>query len=109
MEVKQFEVWLVPLDPTRGHEIKKTRPCVIISPDELNTSIGTVIIAPMTTKGLDMPFRVKSVFQGLAGQVVLDQIRAVDKSRLLKRLGVLPAGFADEVLKTLALMFSKYG
>ena len=85
----RFDVLLVTLDPTQGHKIRKTRPCVVISPDEMNRHIGTVIVAPMTTKGREYPTRVPIVFQRKKGQVVLDQIRTVDKTRLVKRLGKL--------------------
>ena len=107
MEVNRFEVFLVALDPTLGHEIKKTRPAVVVSPDEMNHHIGTVIIAPMTTKGREYPTRVGCTFQGVAGQVVLDQIRTVDKVRLVKRLGRLPPAAADRVLTVLGEMFQK--
>ncbi len=89
MEIRQYEVYLISLDPTIGHEIQKTRPCVIISPDEMNKNIQTVIIAPMTTKSHDYPSRLKVRFQGKKGWVVLDQIRTVDKNRLVKRLGTM--------------------
>lgn len=107
MEVNRFEVFLVALDPTIGHEIKKTRPCTVISPDEMNHNIGTVIIAPMTTKGRDYPTRVDCTFQGVDGQVVLDQIRTVDKTRLVKKLGQLSPTAADRVLNILVEMFQK--
>jgi mRNA interferase MazF len=87
MEIRQYDVCLINLDPTIGHEIKKTRPCLVISPNEMNRNISTVIIAPMTTKSHDYPSRVKIVFQGKAGWIVLDQIRTVDRRRLIKRLG----------------------
>lgn len=87
MEIGQYEIFLINLNPTTGHEIKKTRPCVVISPDEINKNIQTVIIAPMTTKSHDYPTRVKVKFQGKSGLIVLDQIRTVDKRRLVKRLG----------------------
>lgn len=87
MEVRQYEVHLISLDPALGHEIKKTRPCVVISPDEMNRHIQTVIIAPMTTKSHDYPSRVKITFRDKKGWIVLDQIRTVDKRRLVKRLG----------------------
>ena len=106
MEVKRFEVYLVNLDPTVGSEIKKSRPCLVISPDELNRFIATVIVAPMTTKGRDYPSRVSCVFQGKQAQVVLDQIRTVDKTRLVKRLGKVGTQTQSEVLSTLAEMFS---
>ena len=85
--VRQFQVHLVNLDPTIGSEIKKTRPCLVISPDEMNRHIATVIVAPMTTKGRPYPTRIPLTFQGKDAQIVLDQIRTVDKSRLIKRLG----------------------
>jgi mRNA interferase MazF len=107
MEINRFEVFLVALDPTIGHEIKKTRPCVVISPDEMNHHIGTIIIAPMTTKGRDYPTRIDCTFQGLAGQVVLDQIRTVDKTRLVKRLGQLSQVSADRILDVMIEMFQK--
>ena len=87
MVIHQYEIHLVNLDPTIGHEIKKTRPCVVLSPDEMNRHIGTVIIAPMTTKSRQYPTRVAVKFQGKSGWIVLDQIRTVDKRRLVKRLG----------------------
>ncbi|MEK6656226.1 MAG: type II toxin-antitoxin system PemK/MazF family toxin [Nitrospirota bacterium] len=87
MEIKQYEVFLIALDPTIGHELQKTRPCVVISPDEMNRNIQTVIIAPMTTKSHDYPTRVKLTFQGKNGWIVLDQIRAVDRKRLVKKWG----------------------
>lgn len=107
MEVSRFDVFLVALDPTLGHEIKKSRPCAIISPDEMNRHIGTVIIAPMTTKGRSYPSRVDCTFQGKRGQVVLDQVRTVDKQRLVKRLGQLSLATSDRVLEVLGEMFQK--
>ena len=107
MEVNRFDVFLVSLDPTLGHEIKKTRPCAIVSPDEMNHNIGTVIIAPMTTKGRDYPTRVPCTFQGVDGQIVLDQIRTVDKTRLAKKLGRLSPAASDRVLNVLIEMFQK--
>lgn len=104
--VRRFEVYLVELDPTRGSEIRKTRPCVVISPDEMNRHIRTVIVAPMTTKGRSYPTRVDCRFQGKDGQVVLDQIRTVDKARLSKRLGRLHKATASKVLATLAELFA---
>ncbi len=89
MVVKRFDVYLVNLDPTIGSEIQKTRPCVIISPDEMNRHIATVIVAPMTSKGRTYPSRVLCKFEDRDGQVVLDQIRTVDKVRLVKKLGKL--------------------
>ncbi len=107
MEVNRFDVFLVSLDPTLGHEIKKTRPCAIVSPDEMNHHIGTVIIAPMTTKGRDYPTRVPCTFQGVDGQIVLDQIRTVDKTRFAKKLGRLSPAASDRVLNVLIEMFQK--
>ena len=106
MAVKRFEVYLVNLDSTQGSEIKKTRPCIIVSPDEMNTYISTVIIAPMTTKGRDYPTRIYCEFQGKQGQVVLDQIRTVDKSRLVKRLGKIDRTTQTNVLAVLAELFA---
>lgn len=105
--VSRFDIYLINLDPTQGHEIQKTRPCVIISPDEMNHHIGTVIVAPMTTKGRDYPTRVPVTFKRKKGQVVLDQIRTVDKSRLVKRLGSLDKNIADRILEVLREMFEE--
>lgn len=107
MVVRRFDVWLVALDPTLGREIQKTRPAVVVSPDEMNDRLSTVIIAPMTTKGLDLPTRVACTFQGKTGKVVLDQIRTVDRARLLRRLGTIEQTTADTVLVVLAEMFAK--
>ncbi len=106
MVVDRFDVFLVNLDPTVGHEIKKTRPAVVISPNEMNHHIGTVIIAPMTTKSRDYPTRVSTTFQHKQGWVVLDQIRTVDKRRLLKRLGVLDTESQADVLDRLGALFA---
>jgi mRNA interferase MazF len=104
--VSRFEVYLVRLDPTEGHEIQKTRPCLVISPDEMNRHIGTVMMAPMTTRGRSYPSRVTVRFEGKQGQIVLDQIRTVDKSRLVRRLGRIDEATADSVLVVLAEMFA---
>ena len=104
--VARFAVYLVGLDPTQGHEIKKTRPCVIISPDEMNRHIGTVIVAPMTTKGRNYPTRIAITFKRKKGQIVLDQIRTVDKARLVKHLGKIDAKTATRVLAVLQEMFA---
>ena len=106
MEMNRFDVFLVNLDPTIGHEIKKTRPCLIVSPDEMNRFIATVIIAPMTSKGRDYPSRVACTFQGIQGQIVLDQVRTVDKSRLVKRLGAISGNTQQKVLQVLNEMFA---
>lgn len=105
--VSRFEVYLISLDPTQGHEIQKTRPCVIVSPDEMNHHIATVIVAPMTTKGRDYPSRIPLTFQRKKGQIVLDQIRTVDKTRLVKHLGKLDKATAARVLGVLQEMFTE--
>ncbi len=107
MVVKRFDVYLVSLDPTVGSEIKKTRPCLIISPDEMNRWIRTVIVAPMTTRGQSYPTRVPCEFQGKEGQVVLDPVRTVDKSRLVQKLGRIDKATQREVLVTVAEMFAE--
>jgi mRNA interferase MazF len=106
MVVKRFDVYLINLDPTMGSEIKKTRPCLIISPDEMNRYINTVIVAPMSTKGRGYPTRVVCKFQGKQGQVVLDQIRTVDKGRLVRRLGKIDSQTQTKVLEILGQMFA---
>ena len=107
MEIRRFQVYLVNLDPTIGHEIKKTRPCLIISPNEMNRHIGTVIVAPMTTKGRNYPTRAQCSFQDKKGQVVLDQIRTVDKKRLVKKLGTINSKAQNSVLNILQELFAK--
>jgi mRNA interferase MazF len=104
--VKRFDIYLINLDPTLGKEIQKTRPCLIISPDEMNQHLGTVIIAPMTSQGRNYPSRTDCKFQGKAGQIVLDQIRTVDKIRLTKRLGKLTPEESQQVLNLLAEIFA---
>jgi mRNA interferase MazF len=106
MVVKRFDVYLINLDPTIGSEIQKTRPCLVISPDEMNRFIKTVIVAPMTTKGTAYPTRVLCKFQGKQGQVVLDQIRTVDKTRLVRRLGKVDKQTQAEVLSVVSEMFA---
>jgi len=106
MVVNRFEVYLVSLDPTIGREIRKTRPCLIISPDEMNHYVATVIIAPMTTKGREYPTRVNCSFNGKDGQVVLDQIRTVDKTRLVHKLGEIDPKTKAKVLSVIAEMFA---
>ncbi|MCJ7735945.1 MAG: type II toxin-antitoxin system PemK/MazF family toxin [Anaerolineae bacterium] len=105
--IKRFDVYLVGLAPTVGSEIQKTRPCVVLSPDEMNRWIRTVIVAPMTTKGQPYPTRVSCEFQGKDGQVVLDQIRTVDQSRLVRKLGRLRKSTQREVLAMLSEMFAE--
>jgi mRNA interferase MazF len=107
MVVKRFDIFLVNLDPTIGSEIRKARPCLIISPDEMNSYIATVIIAPMTTKGRDYPTRVPCTFKRKNGQIVLDQIRTVDKIRLIKKLGSIDVDTQEKVFSTLAEMFTR--
>ncbi len=107
MVVKRFDVFLVNLDPTVGSEIQKTRPCLVISPDEMNKRIATVIIAPMTTKGKLYPSRIVCHFQGKDGQIVLDQIRTVDKNRLVKYLGQISIDEQKAVLDSLVQMFAE--
>ncbi len=104
--MKRFDVYLINLDPTIGREIKKTRPCLIISPDEMNEYISTVIVAPMTSRIKDYPSRVTCTFQGTKGQIVLDQIRTVDKTRLIKKLDMIDDQSQYEVIQILQEMFS---
>jgi mRNA interferase MazF len=104
MVIRQYEVFLVNLDPTIGHEIRKTRPCLIVSPDEMNRHISTVIIAPMTTKSREFPSRVRIRFQRKDGWIVLDQIRTVDKRRLAKRLGKIGSSTTLQVKAVLSEM-----
>jgi mRNA interferase MazF len=104
--VNRFDVFLINLDPTVGSEIQKTRPCLIISPDEMNRHIRTVIVAPMTTAGKDYPTRVPCEFRRKKGQIVLDQIRTIDKSRLVKKIGTVDPQVQAEVISTLQSMFA---
>ena len=106
MVVKRFDVYLARLDPTFGSEIQKTRPCLVVSPDDLNRFAKTVIIAPMTTKGHAYPFRPPCTVQRKQGRVVLDQIRTVDKGRLVRRLGRVGARTQAQVLTVLCEMFT---
>ena len=104
-EVTRFQVCLVELNPTKGREINKTRPCIVISPNEM-AALSTVLVAPMTTKGFEFPCRVECNFGGKKGLILLDQIRAVDKSRLVKRLGVIDDRTQVELCKCLQELFS---
>jgi mRNA interferase MazF len=106
MALNRFEVHMVNLDPSLGSEIQKTRPCLIVSPDEMNRHIRTVIVAPLTTRGQDYPTRVPCRFQGKQGQVVLDQIRTVDRARLIRKLGRLDRKTSARVLEILQEMFA---
>lgn len=104
MDIKQYEVYLINLDPTIGYEIKKSRPCTVISPNEMNKNIQTVIIAPMTTKSHNYPSRVECKFDNKNAWIVLDQIRTVDKSRLVKKLGKLDNSIINDIKKTIKEM-----
>jgi mRNA interferase MazF len=104
--VNRFDVYLVGLDPTIESEIQKTRPCIVISPDEMNHNIRTVIIAPMTSASKDYPTRVPCTFKKKQGHIVLDQIRKIDKSRLIKRLGLIDSKAQLDVVTVLQRMFA---
>lgn len=104
--VKRGEIWLVDLDPTRGSEIQKTRPCVVISPPELNDTLRTVIVAPMTSKGFAAPFRIPVTHAGKRGLILLDQMRTVDKARLSKRSGSVSVKTLEATLGTLQELFA---
>lgn len=106
MVVNRFDVYLINLDPTIGSEIKKTRPCLIISPDEMNKYIRTVIVAPMTTAVKKYPTRVVCKFRNKKGQIVLDQIRTIDKARLIKKLGSIDSNTQAEVISILQRLFA---
>ena len=105
--MKRGDIWLVNLDPTMGSEIQKSRPCVVVSPAELNDTLRTVIVAPMTSKGFAAPFRVPVTHAGTKGQIVLDQLRSVDKLRLVKKLGAVSAKTLTSVLVTLQEVFAE--
>jgi mRNA interferase MazF len=105
--VRRFDVFLIRLDPTVGREMRKTRPCVVISPDEMNRHLSTILVAPMTTAGQPYPTRIPCRFRGKDGSVALDQVRAVDRSRLIRRLGRLGAATQDRILATLAELFAR--
>jgi mRNA interferase MazF len=107
MVVLRFDVVLVPLDPTIGSEMRKTRPCLVVSPDEMNRHMETVIIAPMTTRGRNYSFRAACRFQGKDGQIALDQIRTIDKARILRRLGAITPKSQNIVLRSLRKIFSR--
>ena len=106
VEICRFDVFLISLDPFQGYEIKKTRPCVVISPDEMNKYIKTLIVAPMTSKIRNYPTRIPVDFNNQTGTIVLDQIRTIDKSRIIKKLGALDHKTSALVLETLVQMFS---
>ena len=106
MVVNRFDVYLINLDPTICSEIKKIRPCLIISPDEMNRHIRTVIVAPMTTAGKEYPTRISCTFKKKKGKIVIDQIRTIDKSRLIKRLGTIDPNTQLEVIAVLQRLFA---
>jgi len=106
MVVKRFDVYLISLDPAVGSEIQKTRPCLIISPDEMNRHIRSVIVAPLTSAGRDYPTRVSCEFQRKKGQIVLDQIRTIDKARLIRKLGSINPATQLEVVSVLQRLFA---
>ena len=106
MVVNRFDVYLINLAPTVGSETRKTRPCLIISPDEMNKHIRTVIVAPMTTAGKDYPTRIQCKFKRKKGQIVLDQIRTIDKTRLIKKLGAIDPNSQIEVIAVLQRLFA---
>lgn len=103
--VHRFEIWLVQLDPTRGSEIKKTRPCVVISPDEMS-ALKTAIVAPMTSKGFSYPTRIQYTLQGKKGLILLDQMRAIDKSRLIQKLGEISQSAQIKIINCLQELFA---
>jgi mRNA interferase MazF len=104
--VKRGEIWLINLDPTQGKEIQKTRPCLVLTPDEMNFALGIVTVAPMTTGSHPTPFRVPVTFQSTHGLVLLDQMRAVDKSRLIERRGEVKTQVVQACLKVLQEMYA---
>lgn len=106
MVVSRFDVFLVELNPTVGSEIQKTRPCLIVSPDEMNSNIRTVIVAPMTSTVKDYPTRVSCTFRKKSGQIVLDQLRTIDKSRLIRKLGTIDSKAQLDVVSVLQRMFA---
>jgi mRNA interferase MazF len=104
-DIHRFEIWLVQLDPTQGSEIKKTRPCVVVSPDEMS-ALKTAIVAPMTSKGFSYPTRIQYTFQGKKGLILLDQLRAVDKSRLIQKIGVISRSARIKIINCLQELFA---
>jgi len=104
---RRDEVWLIRLDPSLGAEIRKTRPCLVVSPDEMNEPLQTVLVAPMTTTLRNYPTRVTLKFQGKTGQIALDQIRAIDRERLVRKLGTIPARVGQEISDVLLEMFAR--
>jgi mRNA interferase MazF len=106
VKVRRFDIWLVDLNPTKGREINKTRPCVVLSPNEMS-ALSTVLMAPMTTKGFEFPCRIACRFKGKKGLILLDQIRAIDKSRLVKKLGIVSSKTQLELCSGLQEMFER--
>ena len=106
MVVKRFDVYLVNLDPATGSEIQKTRPCLVISPDEMNRNIRTIIIAPMTSAQKEYPTRVSCTFRKKQGQIVLDQVRTIDKARLIQKLGTIDSKTQLDVISVLQRLFA---
>jgi mRNA interferase MazF len=105
--VRRFEIWVVSLDPVVGSEMQKPRPAVVVSPDEMNDRLNTVLVAPLTRGGFVAPFRVPCQFAGVTGQIALDHVRSVDKRRLARRLGQLDPAKAKTVLTTLRELFEE--
>lgn len=104
---RRDDVWLVSLDPSKGSEIQKTRPCLIVSPDEMNEALQTVLVAPMTSRLREYPMRITLTFRNKTGQVALDQMRTVDRSRLVRRLGTVSVDTAENVSTVLVEMFAR--
>ncbi len=107
MVVRRFEIWVVSLDPSTGSEMQKPRPALVVSPDEMNNRLNTVLVVPLTKRGFVAPFRVPCQFAGVTGQIALDHIRSVDKHRLTRRLGQLDLPTAKTVLTTLRELFEE--
>ena len=105
--MKRFEIWLVSLDPTVGSEMQKPRPAVVVSPDEMNARLNTVLVAPLTSRGFAAPFRPPCQFGGVSGQIALDHLRSVDKQRLTRKLGVIGETTAKAMLTVLREMFEE--
>lgn len=103
--IQRFDIWLVRLDPTQGSEIKKIRPCVVLSPDEMS-SLKTAIVAPMTSKGFNFPTRIQCTFQKKQGLILLDQLRAVDKSRLIQKIGKISQSTQIKIVNCLQELFA---
>jgi mRNA interferase MazF len=106
--LRRGQIWIVKLDPTVGSEIRKTRPCIVVSPSEIHDNLRTAVIAPLTSKGFPAPFRIPVRHGGRNGIILLDQLRAIDKSRLLKRVGALSPKHLSQVLAALVELFSEY-